>query len=103
MQAKRGVQSVMILDMLKDSSLQWRNINVSLVISVDILPGFTSSDDTFYLQVRIQCVQAEFKFPKTSHLITNLAYKLKPPHKRNQYLRARLDTCTDVNIIQVGL
>ena len=60
---------------------------------------FTSSDDSFCLQVRIQCVQAEFKFPKTSHLITNLAYKPKPHHKRNQYLRARLDICTAVNIM----
>ena len=41
----------------------------------------TSSDDSFCLQLRIQCVQAESKFPKTSHLITNLAYKLKPHHK----------------------
>ena len=63
---------------------------------------FTSSDDSFGLQVRIQCVQAESKFSKTCHLINNLEYKLKPHHKRNQYLRARLDTCADVNIIPVS-
>ena len=53
--------------------------------------------------MRIQHVQAESKFPKTSHLITNLAYRLKPHHKRNQCLRARLDTCTDVNILPASV
>ena len=49
--------------------------------------------------MRIQHVQAKSKFPKTSHLITDLAYKLKPHHKRNHFLRARLNTYTDVNIM----
>ena len=38
-----------------------------------------------------------------SHLITNLAYRLKPHHTRNQYLRARLDTCMDVNIMPASV
>ena len=38
-----------------------------------------------------------------SHLITNLAYKLKPHQTGNQYLRARLDTCTDVNILSASV
>ena len=42
-------------------------------------------------------------FPTTSHLITNLAYKLKPHQKRIQYLRARLDTCADVNIMTASV
>ena len=63
----------------------------------------TTSDELFCLQVRIQCVQAKAKIPTTSHLITNLAYKLKPHHKRNQYLRARLDTCTDINIMPASV
>ena len=33
----------------------------------------------------------------------NLAYKLKLHHKRNQYIRARLDTCTDVNIMPANV
>ena len=60
---------------------------------------FTSSDDSFCLQVRIQHVQAESKFPTTPYLITNLAYKLKLHQKRSPYPRARIDTCTDVNIM----
>ena len=39
------------------------------------------------------------KIPTPSHLIINLDYRLKPHHTRNLYLRARLDTCADVNIM----
>ena len=57
----------------------------------------SSNDDSFCLQVKIQQSQAEGrKIPTPSHLITNLAYKLKPHQTRNQYLRARLDICADV-------
>ena len=60
---------------------------------------FTSSDDSFCLQGKIQHVQTKSKLPTTHHLITNLAYKLKSHNKRNQYLRARLDTFANVNIM----
>ena len=61
---------------------------------------YSSSDESFCLQVKIQLSQADGKkIPTPSHLITNLAYKLKPHRTRNQYLRARLHTCVDVNII----
>ena len=59
----------------------------------------TFSDESFCLQVKIQCTQANSKIPTPHHLITNLAYRLKPHHKRNQYLRAGLDTCANVNIM----
>ena len=60
--------------------------------------GLSSSDDSFCLQVKIQHSQADCnKIPTPSHLITNLTYRLKPHHTRNQYLRGRLDTCADVN------
>ena len=60
----------------------------------------SSSDESFCLQVKIQQTQAAYKkIPTPSHLITNLSYKLKPHQTRNQYLRAGLDTCTDVNIM----
>ena len=64
----------------------------------------SSSDEAFYLQEKIQQSQAEGKkIPTPSHLITNLAYKLKPRQTRNQYLRARLDTCTDINIMPASV
>ena len=63
----------------------------------------TSSNESFCLQVKIKCTQTSSKIPTTSHLITNLTYKLKPHHKRNQYLRARLDTCVDINIMPASV
>ena len=60
----------------------------------------SSSGDSFCLQLKVQHTQTGFKkVPMPSHLITNLGYRLKPHHARNQYLRARLDTCADVNIM----
>ena len=54
--------------------------------------------------MKIQQSQAEGKKIATpSHLITNLAYKLKPHQARNQYLRTRLDTCLDVNIMPASV
>ena len=41
--------------------------------------------------------------PRPTHLITNLAYRLKSHHIRNLYLRARLDTCADVNLIPASM
>ena len=65
---------------------------------------FSSSDESFCLQVNIQWSQAEGKkIPSPSHLITNLGYKLKSHQTRNQYLRARLDTCTDMNIMPASV
>ena len=63
----------------------------------------TSSNESVCLQVKIQCTQANTKFPTPHQLITNLAYRLKPHHKRNHYLRARVDTCADVNNIPVSI
>ena len=56
------------------------------------------------LQLKIQCNQVSIKnIPSPAHLITNLAHRLKPHHTRNLYLRARLDTCADVNIMPVSV
>ena len=63
----------------------------------------TSSNESFCLQVKIQCPQANTKITKPQHLITNLAYSLKLHHKRNQYLRARLDTCANIYIMPVSV
>ena len=64
----------------------------------------SSSDDSFCLQLRIQHTQSEVKhIPTPAHLIANLAYCLNAHHNRNLYLRARLDTCTDVNIMPASV
>ena len=59
-----------------------------------------TSEDSFCLQVKIKFTQADKqKVQRPIHLITNLAYRLKPYHTRNLYLRARLNTCADVNLM----
>ena len=64
----------------------------------------STSEDSFCLQVKIKCTQADKqKVPRPIHLITNLAYRLKPHHTRNLYLRARLDTCVDVNLMPASV
>ena len=66
--------------------------------------GDSSSEDSFCLQVKIKCKKANLqKIPRPIHCITNLAYRLKPHYTRNLYLRARLDTCADVNLMPVSV
>ena len=58
----------------------------------------------FCPQLKIQHTQAGIKnIPPPAHLITNLAYRLKPLHTRNLYLRSRLDTCKDMKIMHVSV
>ena len=45
----------------------------------------------------------EQRMPKATHLIANLAYRLQPHHHRNLYLRTRLDTCANVNLIPASM
>ena len=64
----------------------------------------SSSKDFFCLQIKIQYTQASIKnVPTPAHLIANLAYQLKSHQKRNLYLRARLDTWADVNIMPASI
>ena len=64
----------------------------------------SSNKDSFCLQVKIKCKQASLQtIPRPIHLITNLVYRLKLHHTRNLYLRARLDTCTDVNLMPASV
>ena len=64
----------------------------------------SSSKDTFCLQVKIKQQQDGVqKVSRPTHLITNISYCLKQHHTRNQYLRARIDTCMDMNIMPVSV
>ena len=63
-----------------------------------------SSDNSFCLQLQIKCVQAQNKIDKKPpYLIINLPHRLKIHENRNLYLRARLDTCADVNIMPASV
>ena len=64
----------------------------------------SSSEDSFCLQVRIWKQHSQKQqIPKLTHLITNIAYWLKQHHTRNQYLRARVDTGAEINLMPVSV
>ena len=64
----------------------------------------SSSEDSFCLQVRIRKqLKGKQQSTKLTHLITNIAYWLKQHHTRNQYLRARIDTGAEVNLMPVNV
>ena len=61
-------------------------------------------EDSFCLQMKIHRTQiSHLEVPKPIYLMANLAYHLQEHHKRNQYLWARLDTCTDVNLMLMAV
>ena len=73
-------------------------------VKCDQSEDYSSSEDSSCLQVKVQHIQANLqKIPKPAHLITNLAYRLQSDHARNLNLRARLDTCMDVNIMPASV
>ena len=62
------------------------------------------TEDPFCLQVKIQRQNKKSQqLSHTTHLITNIAYKLKPHHHRNKYLQARIDTDAEVNLMPVSI
>ena len=62
------------------------------------------SDNSFCLQLQVKHAQAQIEVnKKTACLITNLLYWLKLHENWNLYLRARLDTCADVNIMPASV
>ena len=57
-------------------------------------------DDSFILyQVKAVINQAKSRLPKKTHLIANLLYRINQLQSHHKYLRVRLDTCADVNIM----
>ena len=63
----------------------------------------SSSDNPFCLQVQLKSSQVETRIQVPQHIIANLASTLKPNQKKTQYLRTRLDTCADINIMPVSV
>ena len=60
--------------------------------------------DSFCLQVKVRKqTKGTQRHPNTTHLITNIAYRLKQHHTRNQYLRARIDTGAKVNFMPISV
>ena len=60
------------------------------------------SDDSFILhqmKTEANLSQAKSKIPMKTHLIANIPYKINQHQSHHKYLRVRLDTCADVNIM----
>ena len=55
------------------------------------------------MKVQPQSDEAETKFTAPQHLATNLEIKLKPHKKKTKFLRARIDTCANVNVIPISM
>ena len=61
-------------------------------------------EDNFCLQMKIhQTCISHPEVPKPVYLMANLPYCLQEHHMRNQYLRVRLDTCADVNLMPMAV
>ena len=64
----------------------------------------SSSKDSICLQVKVRKqTKGTPKFSDTTQLIANIAYRLKQHHTRNQYLRVRIDTGAEVNLMPVSV
>ena len=63
----------------------------------------SSEDESFCLQMKVQAIQANDKYPPLKHLFTNLEFKVKPHKNKAKFLQARIDTCADVNIVPVSI
>ena len=61
-----------------------------------------SSDESFCFQMKVKSTETETKLQEPRHLVTNLAYKLKP-QKKIKYLRARIDTWAEANILPLSV
>ena len=65
---------------------------------------YSSEEDSFCLQLKVQSSnQAETKCVAPQHLFKNLVYVLEPHKKRTKFLRARIDTCANVNILPISV
>ena len=70
----------------------------------DYSSDVSSSEDSFCLQVKVNKKNKKTqKLPNTTHLLTNIAYRLKPHQTRNKYLRAMIDTGAEVNLMPVSV
>ena len=63
----------------------------------------SSEEDSFCSQIQVQSTQAKTNYIAPQHLVTNLEYKLKPHKKRTKFLRGRIDTCANVNLMPISV
>ena len=60
-------------------------------------------DDSFCLQMQTKPVQADNESCETQQLFTHLEYKLKYHRRSTKFLRARIDTCFNANVMPASI
>ena len=65
--------------------------------------SYSSSEDSFCLQMQVKSAQTKTKMNKPQHLFTNIEYKLKPHRRRTKSLGAKIDTCSNVNLMPISV
>ena len=61
--------------------------------------SYSSSKDSFWLKMQAKSAKDNTKMNKPQHLVTNIESKLQPHRRRTKFLRAKIDTCSNVNLI----
>ena len=62
-----------------------------------------SEEEPFCFQMKVQERKGNASVPIPKHLVTNLEFKVKPHKRKTKFLRARVDTCEDVNLKPVSI
>ena len=65
--------------------------------------SYSSSEDSFCLQMQVKSAQAKTKMQNPQCLVTNIKYKLKPHRRRTKFLRAKIHTCSNVNLMPISV
>ena len=78
-------------------------VGTASVIGDQLDASYSSSDDSFCLQMQVKYTKDNTNKNKPQHLVTNIEYKLKPHRKRTKFLRTRIDTCSNVNLIPISV
>ena len=65
--------------------------------------SYSSSEDSFCLQMQVKSTKEKSKKNMPQHLVTNIEYKLKPHRRRTKFLRAKIDICSNVNLIPISV
>ena len=53
--------------------------------------------------MKVQDEKDNVSVPVTKHLVTNLEFKVKPYKRKTKFLRARVGTCADMNLMPVSI
>ena len=65
--------------------------------------SYSSSKDSFCLQMQVKSAKENTKMNKLQHLVTNIEYELKPQRRQTKFLRAKIDTCSNVNLMPISV